>query len=200
MPHYPAIADKLISLRDADLALRDRLMRSGKLQEGYAEDMEVLHLKHAAMLEQVIDEIGYPTISKVGEEGSAAAWLIIQHAISNPSFMRKCQQLLAEAVDQGEASALDLAYLSDRIAVLSGQQQLYGTQFDWDDEGKLSPNAYDDIALVNERRASLCLPTLEEQTQSIRLRTQSENHQAPTNLQQRNLEMNAWRKKVGWLD
>jgi hypothetical protein len=52
------------------------------------------------LLNKIIDEIGYPTIEKVGKEASEAAWLVIQHAIGQPHFMKKCVKLLKNAANQ----------------------------------------------------------------------------------------------------
>ncbi|MEO9502888.1 MAG: DUF6624 domain-containing protein [Nonlabens ulvanivorans] len=196
--NYPEIAHKIIQLKDADLALRDELIQKGQLSNGYDTDMEQLHIKNAEQLDEIIKLIGYPTIEKVGQEASEAAWLIIQHAISKPDFMKKCVQLL-EHTDHNDTVKLNLAYLTDRIAVFEEKQQLYGTQFDWDANGELSPQAYDDLNKVNERRKALDLPTLEEQTQMIRQRAKEEKQSTPTNLEKRKKEIRAWKKKVGWI-
>jgi len=50
------------------------------------------------ILNDIIEKIGYPTVEKVGEEASEAAWLIIEHSIGQPNFMRKCAELLEKAV------------------------------------------------------------------------------------------------------
>ncbi|MEP4757401.1 MAG: DUF6624 domain-containing protein, partial [Nonlabens ulvanivorans] len=187
-----------IQYKDADLPLRDELIQKGQLSNGYDTDMEQLHIKNAEQLDEIIKLIGYPTIEKVGQEASEAAWLIIQHAISKPDFMKKCVQLL-EHTDHNDTVKLNLAYLTDRIAVFEEKQQLYGTQFDWDANGELSPQAYDDLNKVNERRKALDLPTLEEQTQMIRQRAKEEKQSTPTNLEKRKKEIRAWKKKVGWI-
>ncbi len=124
------IANKIIELKNRDLKLRDKLLKEGKLSDGYHADMEALHNCNAKILNQIIDDIGYPTIEKIGFEANEAAWLIIQHAISQPRFMKKCAKLLEDAVNQGKAHSAKLAYLSDRISVFEGRPQLYGTQFD----------------------------------------------------------------------
>lgn len=46
--------------------------------------------------EEIIDTIGYPTIAKVGKAASEAAWLIVQHAISEPKLMKRCYGLLTQ--------------------------------------------------------------------------------------------------------
>ena len=70
MATYPAIAQKIIALQKADLALRDHLVQSGQLGTGYHEAMEQLHNRNAEALEQIMNAIGYPTIDKVGEEAN----------------------------------------------------------------------------------------------------------------------------------
>ena len=195
---YPAIAEQIIQLKNDDLALRDRLIEDGILSNGYHKEMEALHILNAQSLENIIDDIGFPTISKVGKEGNAATWLIIQHAISLPPFMMKCAALLSEAVEQNEASPMHLAYLQDRIAVFQGEVQLYGTQFDWDEEGLMSPEPYDDLDHVNKRRASMGLSSLDEQTVVMRARAVEEKESPPSDYAKRKMEKDEWSRSVGW--
>jgi len=196
---YPDLAQKIIALKDADLQLRDRLVRSGELGKGYNKEMQRLHDQNAAALEYIIDRIGYPTVEQVGKAASEATWLVIQHSIGKPAFMQKCERLLSEAVEKQQVPPKNLAYLSDRIAVLEGKPQRYGTQFDWDEEGQLSPLPCEDLTEVNRRRATLGLKSLEEQTRLIRTQAVAEIHKPPADLQARKQEMEAWRRKVGWV-
>lgn len=189
-----------MAMYHADLALRDKLIQEKKLSDGYHEDMKTLHLSNANELEGILDEIGFPTADKVGQEASKAAWLVAQHAIGSPKFMRKFALLLAEAVENQKADKKLLAYLTDRIAVLEGKPQQFGTQFDWDENGELSPNLMDDVSLVNERRASLGMNNIEEQTQAIRERAKLEHERPPQDATKRKKEMDEWRRDVGWLD
>ena len=192
---YKSIAERIIELRDADLELRDRLIQNGQLGKGYDEEMAKLHNKNAKVLDKIIDAIGYPTIDKVGEEANEAAWLVIQHSIEQPSFMKKCAELLKDAVSENRAN---LAYLIDRIAVFEGKPQLYGTQFDWNKNGELSPNLFDDLTEVNQRRKAIGLNTLEEQTKVMRKRAKNDNQLPPADLEERKREMERWKKTVGW--
>lgn len=194
------IPAKIISLKEADLVLRNQLIQSGQLGDGYHEDMAKLHNENADSLNDIIKQIGYPTIDKVGEDASVAAWLVIQHAIGQPSFMKQCAAQLQIAVEQNLADPIQLAYLSDRIAVFEDQQQLYGTQFDWDANGEMMPNDYDDLAKVNQRRKQLGLNTLEEQTAIIQERAKIENQQPPKDAEERKRAYNNWRKAVGWIE
>jgi hypothetical protein len=195
---YKSIADNLIEMQNADLACREKLVKNGQLGEGYNEEMKELHEKNAKILNNILDTIGYPTIDKVGIKANEAAWLIIQHSISQPELMKKCAALLKSAVRENKASPQNLAYLTDRIAVFEEKLQLYGTQFDWDENGNLSPNPYDNLTKVNERRKSIGLNTLEEQTEQIRIRAKNENQSPPKDLEKRKQEIEQWKKNVGW--
>ncbi|GAB3639384.1 DUF6624 domain-containing protein [Spirosoma arcticum] len=190
---YKSIADKIIELQNADLALRDRLIQHGQLSEGYNEEMKELHNRNAKILNDIIDAIGYPTIDKVGKEANEAAWLIIQHSIGQPEFMKKCEDLLGIAVSENKAGKKNLAYLTDQIAVLEGKPQLYGTQFDWDENGNLIPNLFDYLDKVNKRRKSI-----EEQTKIMQRRVKDESQTPPIDFEQRQQEIEAWKKSVGW--
>lgn len=196
---YGSIAETIIDLKNADLALREKLVQSGQLSNGYHQEMNELHTRNAKILSEIIDAIGYPTIDKVGKEANDAAWLVIQHSIAHPEFLKKCINLLEKAVHENKADPTSLAYLSDRIAVFEGKKQLYGTQFDWDEYGDLSPNSFDDLNNVNERRKSIGLNTLEQQTELIRTQAKNENQSPPTDFEKRKLEMEAWKRKVGWI-
>jgi hypothetical protein len=63
----------------------------------------------------------------------------------------------------------------------------------------LSPSDYDDLLKVNIRRLKIGLNTLEEQTQIIRIQAEKENQTVPKNLNEREKELNLWKRKVGWI-
>lgn len=195
---YRKIAKKIINLRNADLALRDKLVQNGQISDGYNEEMKELHNKNAKTLNEIIDATGYPTIDKVGKEANEATWFIIQHSIEQPEFMKKCAKQLEIAVNENKADPKNLAYLIDRIAVFEDKPQLYGTQFDWDENGILSPNKFDNIFKVNERRKSIGLNTLDEQTDIIRKRVEDEKQKPPIDFERRKQEIKDWKKSVGW--
>lgn len=112
--------------------------------------------------------------------------------------MKKCAALLEVAVNENKADLKNLAYLTDRIAVSEGRIQLYGTQFDWDENGNLSPHRFDNLAKVNDRRKSIGINTLEEQTEIIRRQAKNENQSPPTDFEKRKQEIAEWKRNVGW--
>ena len=196
---YSKIAKEIVELQNADLELRDKLIQNGQLFDGYNKEMEAMHNRHAEILNEIIEKHGFPTIEKFGKEASDAAWLVIQHSISKPEFMKKCAVLLEKAVAENQADAKQLAYLTDRIAVFEDSAQLYGTQFDWNENGEMSPKLFDDLEKVNERRKSVGLNSLQEQIEIIKKQVLRENQKPPANLKERNKQADEWRKKVGWI-
>ncbi len=182
-----------------DSKLRGKLIKNGTISNGYDKEMEALHNRNANKLNDIIDSIGYPTTDKVGKEASDAAWLIIQHSIGQPTFMKKCLQLLEIAVNEYKADPINLAYLADRIAVFENKPQLYGTQFDWDENGELNPNLIDDLRKVNQRRKSIGLCSLNQQIGVIRERAKNEKQSPPKDFIKRKREMEKWKQTVGWI-
>ncbi len=197
--NYNDIAEKIIELKNRDLELRTNLIKKGELGNAYNPEMKKLHNKNATILNEIIDEIGYPTIKKVGEDANNAAWLVIQHSIEQPDFMKKCAKLMEAEVDENIRCRRHLAYLMDRIAVLEGRPQLYGTQFDWDENGELSPNEITDTIGVDKRRKLIGLNSLEEQKEIIRQEALKENQLQPKDIKKRKAQFDAWRKSVGWI-
>ncbi len=196
--NYKDFAEQIIALQNADLQLRDELMRDGQLFDGYNKQMEKLHNENAEVLKRIIETIGYPTIDKVGKQANDACWLVIQHSIGQPAFMKECAVLLEKAVHENKADPKQLAYLTDRIAVLEGRPQFYGTNFDWDEKGELSPRPVYGINKVDQRRKSIGLNSLEEQTKIIRQQAIEEGQEPPADINERKKLYNAWRKNVGW--
>lgn len=144
--------------RDVDQAARAAVPRGGP--DAYRRAMAVDE-DNAAWLERVLDTVGWPGHSLVGEEGSHAAWLLAQHADRRPGMQRRSLSLLEAAVAAGEASAADLAYLTDRVLLARGEPQIYGTQFTAQD-GRYVACRLRDPATVDDRRASAGLSTLQD--------------------------------------
>jgi len=119
-------------------------------------------------LREIIEELGWPPRSLVGDDGSHAAWLLVQH--SDSVYQRRVLPALAEAVQRGEARGADLAYLTDRVRQNMGLPQLYGTQVQWSDELETwEPYPIEDPEGVEGRRKEVGLEPLSEYL--VRLRS-----------------------------
>jgi hypothetical protein len=135
----------------------------------------------------------------VGKEGADAAWLILQHSISRPDFIKKCFPLFERAVHEGEASIKHLSCLTDGIRFFSREPQVYGNYFDWDEHGRFGPWIIEDAEHVNERRKKVGLNTLEERIKEMEDDLRRSNAPAPKDYFQRQSDMYAFLKKVGWI-
>ena len=190
------LADRLIALAARDLETRERLARDGSLFDGYHPEMQAVHEANARELETIVATVGWPTVPIAGEEGAEAAWLIAQHAIGLPRFQRKCLGLLEAAVAAGEAPAWQMAMMVDRIRTFEGRPQLYGTSFDWDDEGRLSPRPIEDPERVDRRRSEVGLEPLAVAVAKLRARDAGEPR--PPDLAEHRRRMEEWARQVGW--
>jgi hypothetical protein len=194
----PALRDELLSMQRADLELRARLAADGSLFDGYAEPMADLHRRHNARLRAILAEHGWPGRSLVGEDGAAAAALVLQHAILDPELMRGAEALLRRAVDAVEAEPKAWAMLVDRLRTLEGRPQIYGTQYDWDDAGTLSPAPVEDAERVDERRRGVGLDTLAQNTERLRAQAARECERPPADLDRRRRAAEEWARSAGW--
>ena len=190
-----SMREKLIEMRAEDERVRERLAQTGELFDGYHPAMETVHLKNAAELERMIeDNGGWLGKSLVGADGAAAAWLIVQHAISLPEFSRKCLRLIEKAVAENDAEPYQAAYLHDRICFFENRPQRYGTGSDWNEAGAMEVWKLEDETKVNEFRAAVGLPPLE----SLTWENEETGENKPKDFAARQLEFAAWTKKVGW--
>lgn len=102
----------------------------------------------------------WPWRTRVGEEGAEAAWLIAQHGVDDPEFRDHCLALLGDAVSLGEADPRCWALLFDRVCVVNGRPQRFGTQWiDLPDDRRLWPLEH--TGSVDSARAGVGLPPIE---------------------------------------
>lgn len=153
---FPHLASELQELVDADQDMRER----SQTEDYWDENVD---LKNTERMKQIIAEIGWPTISKVGVEGASNAWLLVQHADHDMVFQSECLRLMKEA-PAGEVNVINVAYLEDRVRVNEGRGQLYGTQFT-QEGGKHIPKTIEDVGDIDTRRAQVGMGPLLEQIQ-----------------------------------
>lgn len=189
----------LRELQKRDYKTRTRLLKNGRLFQGYAQEMEAVHVENAKALESLLDWHGWPGRSLVGDDGAEAAWLIAQHAISRPAFQRRCLQLIQQAVHRGDVPPRHEAALLDRIRFNERKPQVYGTICDWDARGELSPWPIEAPKAVDQRRTRVGLPPLAQAVKLARKEAAAEGNKAPISYEQRQEEIEAWARRVGWL-
>jgi hypothetical protein len=136
-----ALHDELIAMLERD--------QSGRMGGPDAEG----DAARTARLAEILDTHGWPTYDLVGEDGEDAAWAIAQHSDQDPAFQRRALELLRAAVEAGQASPGNLAYLEDRVAVSAGEPQTYGTQVGCGPDGPAPATPLEDEAAVDALRA-----------------------------------------------
>lgn len=160
-----------VRLQLAERVERDQAVRTKVSSDGMSpalmEQWRRIDGENTAWVKALVLEHGWPGISRVGEEGAANAWLLVQHADADVDFQERCLDLIGKAVMRGEASPTHLAYLEDRVAMHRGRPQLYGTQFVQKD-GELVPHPIEDEAHVDERRAAVGLEPLADYAARLR--------------------------------
>lgn len=129
--------------------------------------MMLIDWDNTTWMKQVIEKHGWPGRALVGRDGAQAAWLLVQHADHDPVFQRRCLDLLTQAYEKSEASADQVAYLTDRVLLAEGKSQIYGTQFHTVN-GELEPLPIENKAEVDQRRAAMGLEPLAVYAEQIR--------------------------------
>ena len=152
-----------IALELKNMVAIDQDMRIRSQTEGYWD--ETVDEKHAQRMKEIILEIGWPTVSKVGKDGAHNAWLLIQHADHDVNFQAQCLQSMKDMLID-EVAKTDIAYLEDRVRINQGRGQLYGTQFR-QENGTHIPEPIEDEANVDARRNEMGMGTLAEGIQEM---------------------------------
>jgi hypothetical protein len=188
-----ALRQQLIQMAEQDQRTAAELAKTGELSEGYAPRMQQVHDRNVAELHRIVHAYGWPGKSLVGKDGADAAWIIAQHGIGHPEFMRAALRLVRAAVEQGEADPQHAAFLHDRICFFERRPQRYGTQFDWDEQGEMNPWKLEDPDRVDEYRAQVGLGPMAERIAHARAREERD-----PDFKRKQAEMEAWARSVGW--
>jgi len=173
---------ELLEMERLDRSVRADLVERGELHTGrYHPEMQVVHERNNMRIRAILETIGWPGRSLVGDDGCRAAGFVVQHAILDPDLQRRGVELLTEAVAKHEAEPSMLALLTDRVLMQEGQPQLYGTQYIGAKQGGVEPWPIANPETVDERRRAVGLPPLAENTARLNAQQRQEvrNIQSP---------------------
>ncbi|WP_201977402.1 DUF6624 domain-containing protein [Hymenobacter rubidus] len=168
---YPALSKTLDSLAEVDQRPMQLMMR-GQLPDStrtrLIASQHVNFARHQPVLEAIVKQVGFPGFKQVGETSSKNFWLLVQHADAHPAFQQQVLKLMLPEVQRKNASGRNYAYLTDRVALNSGQPQTYGTQVEYKADGQPTPRNLLDPANVDKRRAAIGMEPLEAYLAKIR--------------------------------
>lgn len=161
----PALRRELLRRVEQDQAIRNELISKGieHPDKALIARMQAIDTANTKRVRAIVRQYGWPSRQLVGEDGAAAAFLLVQH--SDHAFQKQMLPLVEKAYRSSELSGQSYALLLDRVLVGEGKPQVYGTQAkrfeEWvGREPALEP--IEDEANVDQRRAEVGLPPLSE--------------------------------------
>ena len=158
---FPSYRRELLELWKSDQYYRSLIFGkyNGRPPNEVANATEAVDRFNAMRLEEIVNEIGWPTFSKVGKDGAHAAWNIIQHAVFNPPFMKIVLDKMKTELEQNEVDPLDYVYLFDRFHAVSLLEQT--------DYGIVTSVPIRKEYLVEKRRKNLGVESLSNYYQNL---------------------------------
>ncbi|HKR64113.1 MAG TPA: DUF6624 domain-containing protein [Thermoanaerobaculia bacterium] len=149
-----AIGKELIAMKDVDQEARRRWLKD-QTNKALDDEVEAIDARNTARLLEIIKRVGgWPGKSMVGEKASGAAWTLAQHA--EGSVLRELLPVMERAVKHQELDGALYATSFDRVRILDGKKQLYGSQFDTKGD-KCEPMPVEDPEHLDERRIAIGL-------------------------------------------
>lgn len=136
------ISKELIEMGERDQAWRKEQIKTGQWEKNKKAGL-ALDRANTKRLKIIVSKIGLPTISKVGKKGSLYAWLIAQHTQDN-NFRDEYLALMKKHLDDIKPS--HMALMQDRVNMVQGKPQIYGTQF------QKAPDGYYVLWKVRDRK------------------------------------------------
>ncbi|GAA3984535.1 DUF6624 domain-containing protein [Hymenobacter antarcticus] len=127
------------------------------------QQMHATDSVNQAYVRRLLATTGWPARSQVGDTAAGAVFLVVQHA--SRAVMTQYLPTLRRLARHGEAWATDAAMMEDRVRMLSGRKQRYGTQTaNWvRQDGTRVMWPIQKPARVNYYRHQLGFPTTVEQ-------------------------------------
>jgi hypothetical protein len=117
------------------------------------------NLNSQKKIKKIIKKHGLPTPSMVGKTAAGIAWSIIQHS----TIKDKHYYMIKDAYEKGDYNPEHYALTTDRWLTQNGKKQIYGTQFTkTQEEDVFTIMEVEDFNNINNRRAELGLPSIEE--------------------------------------
>lgn len=132
--------------------------------------MAKIDLRHQKQLKKILESIKLPSVKNIGYDGAEAVWLIGQHAGYNLQLMKRILNLIKRTTKRNPKNGYyrGIPYLIDRIRVMEGKPQLYGTQFWNNPSGIPTPYTIDDKKGLEKRRAEFGLQPFSEYLHEIK--------------------------------
>jgi hypothetical protein len=168
----PALRDELLKRRDKDQQIRSEMTQKGAWDhpdEGLSARMRAIDQDNITRMRELLKQYGWPGPELIGNDGTLAAWLLVQH--SDLDLQSLALPFVHDAFLAKKLPGACYALLQDRVLVGNGKPQVYGSQAKPFNEWKNHTPALepiDDEANVDKRRAEVGLGPLAEYIQSLK--------------------------------
>jgi hypothetical protein len=138
--------------------LADRTTRDQEVRTNPAKrvDMEKVDSDNTSFLIKLVKEVGWIDVERFGAKASNDAFLLVQHSGHLP-LMLAALPLIEKDVKAKRLDAQPYALLFDRLHIMLGEKQRYGTQIGTNEKGELVVPALEDPKRVEELRKSIGL-------------------------------------------
>lgn len=176
MCRFPQERVKLLKLakKDQDIRIYGDFEKAETLLK-----MSKIDLANQKQLEKILKTIKVPTTKNIGDDGTEAVWLIAQHAGYNLRLMKEVLRLMRQAtrVNPKNGYYKGIPYLVDRINIMEGKPQVFGTQFWASPSGKPEPYPIVDKSKIeNLRRRYGIRPFSEYQKDILKANTRNKRN------------------------
>lgn len=169
-PTEPDLRAELLKMVDADQKARNAVIADGFKDKVLLKAMLAVDAANLPRIKQIDARQGFPTLAQVGKDGVQAAFILVQHADSDPAFQAHVLAELKSRPDQGGVGAQDYSLLTDRVLLAQHKPQRYGTQFDMVDGGKdMKLRPTEDLPGLDKRRTAIGLPLLADYECALRV-------------------------------
>jgi len=121
-----ALRKQLIDWANVDRKAHDALWTFGDEKTRSASRWIAIDELFQKKLWDVIEKHGLPGKKLVGEKGAIAFWELLQQT-PDAKLQRECLKLMQESVKKKDFPETPLKYLTDRVCLLDGKKQQYGT-------------------------------------------------------------------------
>ena len=136
----------------------DQNMRLSDNHSDYNPEIDKQNLIKVVSL---IENCGMPTTKQVSKKQMSAIWLVFQHA--DNTNRKKYFPLLKKSAENGDLNKSNIALMEDRILMMDGKPQIYGSQISKNRETKKwELYKLEKPETVDKRRAEVGLGSLKE--------------------------------------
>ncbi|MCZ7649536.1 MAG: hypothetical protein M5U26_30470 [Planctomycetota bacterium] len=148
-------------------ALQEELLKRGAEDQAVRTnperraDWSRVDAENTAWLMKLVQEVGWIDAERFGPEVSNQAFLLVQHSM-NPRLMQAALPEIEKDTKAGSIDAQSFALLHDRLSLMLGGKQRFGTQIGANEQGEAVVLPLEDRAKVEQLRKEIGLFPLKD--------------------------------------